>query len=539
MLSFERAFPHSPNFADNIIKKLVGLPKLFWMAVSLLGLTGLGVGLFVEPELTILGLTAVGLGIPAVLFAWTFPEIVLVSVVFLSSGFIAAKRMEVGGGLEMRDLAFIGSLGLLLFQGILRKRLTIPWPRVSAPLIAFLILAFFSLINALLFQNVAVNWAFNDMRILIYYGMFFSAAWAINSEKKFMIVGIGLFIIADLIAFIIFAQQPLGADNPLLESMLNSRWDLNDQGVAVRVVPAAHALMHFMAVISFALIFYAGESKKLFWFGVIQFGFLNTSLLLTFTRSQWLATFIAIFLICLVLAPRYKERIIKLSVKYSIPTLLVLIFIFGVFGNALSKTIATVPIVGGIVERASSIFTPSETLETNSLEWREFEFQKGFEALREKPLWGVSLGNSYREITTLQGEALGWWTDGNIDRETVSRFTRYIHSSYLAIAVKMGLTGFVMFMAFCFMFILEGWRLVRRLPHGLNKGIALAIVTSFIGLMQWSIFHTHFLRTESTIAIGIMTGIVASINTLNEQRNSRGFIYHGSEQRQTRIDVPG
>lgn len=517
MVSLERVFPSSPDIADNLLRQLVRLPKVYWYLIGFLGLAAFGSGLVLLPQLTIITLGAVAFGIPALLFAWKYPEIILVVVVFLSSGFISGKRMEIGGGLELRDAAFLGSLGLLIFQGILRKKFEIPWWRVAAPLIVFLAIAILSLINALLFENVAANWAFNDMRILIYYAMFFSCAWAVKSEKQLQYVLLGLFIIADLIALIIFAQQPLGADNPLLESMISSRWDLHDQGVAVRVVPAAHALMHFMAVISFALIFYAGKAKRVFWFGLLQFGFLNAALMLTFTRSQWLATAIGIFLICIVVIPQYKDRFIRWGIKYSVPTVLLLICILGIFGTTVLQTINTIPIVGGVVERASTIFTPSETLETNSLEWREFEFQKGWEALKENPFLGVSLGNNYREVTTLQGEALGWWTDGSLERNHITRFTRYIHSSYLAIAVKMGVFGLTAFLLFCLLFIFEGWKLTRRMPLNVYRGVALAIIASFIGLMQWSIFHTHFMRTESTIAIGIMTGIVASINYLNEK----------------------
>lgn len=538
-MNLERIFPQTPQFADNLLQSLINLPALFWKIVGVLGLFGLAAGLIIMPELVILAMVGIGVGIPAALFAWNYPEFILIGVVFLSSGFISANKMEVGGGLELRDVAFIGSLGLLAFQGIIRKKLVIHWWPVAAPLLIFLILAIISLFNALVFENVALNWAFNDMRILIYYGMFFSAAWAVNSVKQLGVIWLGLFLIADLIAVIIFLQQPLGADNPLLSAMVGGRWDLIDQGVAVRVVPAAHALMHFMAVIAFVFVVYGRNIKWLFWFGLFQFSFLNVSLLLTFTRSQWLATAIALFLIGLYVAPQFKDQIISWTIKYSVPTILVLVFIFGVFGTTVGNALEQVPIVGGIVDRFSTIFTPSETLETNSLEWREFEFQQGFAAIRKSPWLGVSLGNSYRPVTTLQGEVLGWWTDGNLERGYVSRFTRFIHSSYLAIAVKMGLLGFAAFIWFCLMFLYEGWRLIRKMPDGIHKGIVLAIVTAFIGLMQWSIFHTHFMRTESTIAVGIMTGIVASIHHLHEIGSIQGSNSNGIENWKTYFNVFG
>lgn len=537
MVRQTRQFLSMQDLARWLLVTAVNLPKPLWIAVGILGLAGLGAGLFVQPQLTIFAMVAIGIGIPAAIFAWNYPEFILVGVVFLSSGFIHAKRMEIGGGLELRDAAFVGTLGLLMFQGILRNNWKLPMPRVAIPLLLFLIIAFLSLMNALLFENVAINWAFNDMRIIIYYAMFFAVGWAVTKEKQVRVIWLGLFIIADLIALIIYLQQPLGTSRPLLESMVGGRWNLYPYGLGVRVVPAAHALMHFMATISFAFIVYAKKSKWLFWFGVFQFGFLNLSLLLTFTRSQWLATFIAVFLIAVAVAPQYKDEILRWLVKYSVPTALVTICVLGFFGTAVAETLTQVPLIGGVVERASTIFTPSDTLETNSLEWRKFEFQLGMDALRENPWLGVSLGNNYRQVTTIQGEALGWWTNGILDAGYISRFTRYVHSSYLSIAVKMGILGFATFMWFCIALIYEGFLLFRRLPEGINKGIVLAIITGFIGLMQWSIFHTHFMRTESTIAVGILAGIVAAINHLHRSNLIEGAPSNGSENWKTYFNV--
>lgn len=539
MMRLAQLFPNPPDFAQWLLLTAVKLPKPFWLGVGVLGLLGLGGGLIVEPELTIFAMFAIGIGIPGAIFAWNYPEFVLLGVVFLSSGFIHSDRMELAGGLEYRDAAFFGALGLLAFQGILRRRWRFPLPPVAIPLLVFLSIAVLSLINALLFEDVAVNWAFNDMRIIVYYAMFFAVSWAIRREEQIGIIWLGLFLIADLIAIIIFLQQPLGVDRPLLEAMVGGRWNLFENGSAVRVVPAAHALMHFMASMAFVFIVYARQSKFLFWFGVSQFIFLNVSLLLTFTRSQWLATFIAVFLMVIVVAPQYKDQIRSWLVKYSIPTFLVLVCAIGLFGTAVAESLNQVPIIGGIVERASTIFTPSDTLETNSLEWRKFEYQKGMEALNESPWLGVSLGNNYRQVTTVQGEAIGWWTNGQLHAGAISRFTRYIHSSYLSIAVKMGVPGFAAFLWFCVALVVEGFRLFRRLPDSIYKGIVLAIVTGFIGLMQWSIFHTHFMRTESTIAVGILAGLVAAINILNENKQLEGTKDNGSKDWKAYFNVFG
>jgi hypothetical protein len=253
------ATTRSGKLPEMILLKALRLPQQAWFILGGFGLFALIIGLIVVPDWTVYGLTAVGIGIPLFLLVWHRPDLGLVGIVFLASGLIPPDLAEIRlpiGGLELRDLAFMGLLGLVAVQGLIRKSLSIPWAPVGVPLIIFLLLAVFSLFNALVFENVATNWAFNDMRILIYYGMFFLTAWSIKSRTHLTIVLVGLFIVAHLIAVAIFLQQFLGESSYVLSAMSGGRWKIYDQGIAVRVVPAAHALLYFMGVIAFTLIIF-------------------------------------------------------------------------------------------------------------------------------------------------------------------------------------------------------------------------------------------------------------------------------------------
>lgn len=510
---------HLGKLPEIIIAKAIRVPRQDWFRLSGLLLLIFIAGLMILPAPIVYGLTAVGVGLPLLLLVWRRPDLGVVGVIFLTSGLFPPELAEIRlpfGGLELSDIAFMGLLGLVALQNMIRKSLPIPWPTVGVPLLIFLLLAVFSLFNALVFEKVATNWAFNDMRILIFYGMYFLVAWSVKKQSHLVVILISLFVVADLIAVAIILQQFLGENSFVLSAMSGGRWRIHDIGVMVRVVPAAHALMHFMAVIAFSLIIFTRHTFKLKFVYLLQFLFLNFSLLLTFTRSQWLATAIALMLMVVALIPHYKKEVIKYSLRVGLPLLLLLVCVLGFGGAELQAMFNDVPVVNEIVERAASIFTPEETLDTSSLEWREFEHEQAWISIQENPWLGVSLGNYYRYVTTLQGEALGWWTDGSLAAGEISRFTRYIHSSYVAIAVKMGIPGIAVFLWFCFAFLYYGWQLYRRLPMGLNKGLVLTILASFIGLMQWSIFHTHFMRNESTIAIGAMVGIVGSIHALSK-----------------------
>jgi len=171
------------------------------------------------------------------------------------------------------------------------------------------------------------------------------------------------------------------------------------------------------------------------------------------------------------------------------------------------------------VERVLSIVTPEETLGSDSLQWRIFETEQGLRSVSENPLVGVGLGNSYRAITTLQGEARGIRTGYSLAAGKISSLTRFLHNSYLFIAVKMGLPALACFLWFCAALVVKSGQLYRNLSEGQSRGIVLAVLASFVGLMLWSVLHQHFVQTESTAIVGLMAGLAASLRRRSDGQN--------------------
>ena len=191
--------------------------------------------------------------------------------------------------------------------------MTVPWFPIGGPLLIFLLLALISVVNALAFKGVPTNWALNDFRILLYYCLFFVTAWSIRSLSELSTLLIGLLLVADLTAAIVIIQQFLGADNLLLESMAYGQWQVwAQEDGTVRVVPPGHVLMHFMMIIAYALALFNLPRTRRFIFFASQFLFLAVGLILTFTRAGWIASFISLVIVTLVIAPRYKEHLPRL-----------------------------------------------------------------------------------------------------------------------------------------------------------------------------------------------------------------------------------
>jgi hypothetical protein len=507
-----RIFTHRFPIAGEIYRVL-GIILCF------LGLGLLATGLYMAPKLATLGLVFIGLGIPLVFLIWQHPELGLVALIFLTSSLLPSDivdlRLPIGGGLELRDLLLLAMLGMLILRSLSTKSLIIPWWSVGAPLIIFLCLSVFSGFYALFFEHVESNWTLSDLRTLAFYCVFFITAWAITSKQQLAIVIAGLFIVADLIAGIIILQEFLGANHTLLTAMSYTNWAVSDIAPAegsgsfgvVRIMPPGVVLVYFSMVMAFCLMAFTSQNRHLRAYLGFQFLYLNFAILLTYTRALWIATAIALGLAIIALFPTYKAHLIR----YTMIGILILALLLTIGGTVMKHSSDNPELVIVLIDRFSSILTPEQTMQSYSLQWRVFEQEQALISISKHPLIGVGLGNSYRKVTTLQGEDSGWLTS-TLAAGQLSRFTRFLHNSYLSLAVKMGLIGLGCFLWFCMAMLIGGVFLYRNTTDRQSKAVVLAVVTSFVGLMFWSFFHQHFIQTESTATVGLLAGLGACIH---------------------------
>jgi len=457
------------------------------------------------------------LSIPIGMLVWSRPEIGLLGIVFLTSSFIPPDivdiRIPIGGGLELRDMAILGMMALMIIHGLTRRAFSIPWWPVAGPLLGFLLLSVLSAIWALGYFGVNPTLVLSELRAFIYYGTFFIAAWSIRQRKQVSTLIVGLFLIADLTAVVVILQQFLGTGRLLLEGMGSSNWLVWSEGGSglgsVRIIPAGHVLMVFMMVIAFCMMISSWKSQRIRYLSLFHIIFLNLGLLFTFTRAQWLGAAAAILVAIIVLLPHYRVLLLRMTVI----GLAGLIFIVGFLGSDLEELIRSVPTLDNMADRALSIFEVSETVDSNSLQWRLFETEEAFRSMGKQPWLGVGLGNSYRSLTTLQGENLGWFAGGRGVTD-LYRFTRFVHNSFLMIAVKIGIPGILFFLWFSGAFLVGSWFLFRRITDDTARGIVLGAFTGFIGVLLWSIFHSHLMETQSTPVISLMVGLVAGIGAI-------------------------
>ncbi len=479
---------------------------------------------YAAPNLVAPQLGLLGIGVPLAWLAWKRPELGLLGLVTLTAGLLPLSSLYMPlpiGGVFDYDIALIGLLGLLSIRGLIYDGLRIDWWPVSKPLLIFLALAVASVVYAVGFREVDLARSLNELRPFIYYGASIVVAMALTRPSHRTTLLIGLFVLADVVSAALIFAQFAGAGHFLFPGM--AEWQVNDVGAGgvtdsisstdsgfglLRIVPPAALLMFLIMILSFIWALAPGLRPALRIACAAQCVFLNLGLLLTYTRAQWIASVISILIVAALVPHALRVRLAQGGL--AVLGLCALVFALFQAGVQLPGG-AVQPAVEAMLGRATSILSPDATLNSASLQWRVFENEEAFNSLVESPQ-GVGLGNTYRAITTYAGEAAGYQG---------SPLNGFMHNGYLYIAVKMGVQGLIAFVWFCLAVLLHGWRLFRKMPDGPERWLVLAVLASFVGIMQWSITEPNLMLTGATITVGLMVGLLASLTRDSAPRETQ------------------
>jgi O-antigen ligase len=477
----------------------------------------------VTPNIVAPQLGLLGIGVPLVWLIWVRPELGVVGLVSLTAGLLPLGSLYLPlpiGGFFAHDVLLIGLLGMLAVRGLIYDGLRIDWWPVSKPLLVFLALSVASVVYAVSFREADIARSFNELRPFVYYGAAILGAMALTRSSQRTTLLIGLFILTDVVSAALILQQFVGAGRLVLPGMVE--WQVNEVGAGgvtdsgsslgsgfglVRIVPPADKLMFVIMILAFVWTLAPGLRPAARMMCGAQCAFLNIGLLLTYTRAQWIASVISLIIIA-VLVPHALRVRLGQGVLVGVG---LCAFVFVLLQAGLQLPGSIQPAGEALLGRATSILSPDATLNSASLQWRAFENEEALNSLRQFPQ-GVGLGNTYRAITTYAGEAAGYQG---------SPLNGFMHNGYLYIAVKTGVQGLLAFLWFCLAVLVHGWRLFRTMPNGPERWLVLAILASFVGILQWSVTEPNFLHTGATITIGLMVGVLASLTRNSSQTDTQ------------------
>lgn len=257
-------------------------------------------------------------------------------------------------------------------------------------------------------------------------------------------------------------------------------------------------LAGFFILLVFLVFLYKQLSKKqvffllLFWLGT------SSVLIISYSRSFWLAWIAGIVIVYLVIWLALKVRLKKILV-FGVVTFLIILA-----GLGLELGIINFPIIGGGagISASSLIFERTSGLED------EAALQSRFELLA--PLWqeirgNIVLGGGFGSEVTYQTQDPRY-----IDMHGNDQYTTFSFEwGYLDLWLKLGFFGLLAYLLFLLKVLQTGWRSVRISAEGNDKFIALSLA---MGLVVLSIVHitTPYLNHPLGIGLIIMSAVLFS-----------------------------
>lgn len=484
----------------------VGAMNWSFLLALMLGaifLIGFGVALVVEPWPAAIAMVVLAFGIPGVLLIWRYPELGIVLLVFLGSNILHPElldlRLPIGGGLELPDIVLLGLVGLLVAKQLLGLGPRLPSSSLVAPLLFLLGLAFFSALRATLLLEVEVPWTFSELRGLVYFLVLLLTTWGLRQREQITRLFVGLYVVALATVGIMIAQQFFGSI-PLVAGQQATGWQIIDVGGGdiTRIRPPAHLLLYYLSIVAFAMMaFSQGMARRI---GMLALTLLlNLVLLLTFTRAQWLASAVAI-LACIV----FMHRAAKL--RLAPITLGIVVLGSAVFFTNPSSSVQFIrndSFVAPVMLRVTSMFSFEETMNSFSLQTRAFQADAATESIARNPIFGVGLGNSYRRLTSREAQS------------RYTRFTRFIESTYLYVATKMGLPALAVFGWLLATITAVTYRSFRSARDPALKALSLASLATILGILVWGVTHPVLFIPDNTLVVGLVGGVGEAIGRMS------------------------
>jgi O-antigen ligase len=483
-------------------------PSPLKVVAAAAALAALFLGLLLYPWYTLGAMLLFALTVPALVLAWHYPEFALVALIFLGSRLLDPRfieiRLPVGGGLELPDLALLGLTVVSLARNGRLGHAVLPNSWVLVPFVLLSWLAVFSAALSVLLRAVEVSWALSELRGFAYYATLLLVLWNVRERGQLMRLLAGLYIIGLVIVAIMLVQQFVGPV-PLFAGQDNTSWQIigRSDGGITRIRPPAHVLLYFISILAFVQAAYARSGlTKAVLFGLAVF--LNLALLLTFTRSQWVASGLAMTIALLMFPRSARVTLTVLAVTFVLAASALVLVQRDRFEAFIGEQNFATPLVA----RIESIFELEETLTSYSAQTRYFQTDAALASIKANPVVGVGLGNYYRGLTP--DEANSRYT----------RFLRFIENSYLYMTTKMGLPALLIFGAFAAVVLLSAWRNFHRTQDPLLRGVSLACLVSFFGLVVWAFNHPLFMLPEYTIMVGVIVGISEATGLIDRREVS-------------------
>jgi hypothetical protein len=381
---------------------------------------------------------------------------------------------------KIADVATVFTLLIFTVQ-VLRKNVgTFKFPNaIRSTLLVFTGLILFSFTLSFLYFHNQIPYIYRDGRAFIYW-LWIPLLWRLMANESDAIIKLGrvFFAVATTVALIALFEAVTGIQIIAigLVGALDTAGAASQSAFTRVQMPGFLYVMWAVVWLSLSLLY----RKINYAVGAVLLIIFAAAIFVNFGRALWIWTFIAVITPIFFIGRRRATNFIASA------------FVIIVLGTT---TLAVVhpSTLDAVAVRLLSV--KDEGGRNTSYGWREWENQDAIATLKRSPLVGVGIGGEYRPWIRILA--------------IFAEHTRYIHDSYLYIALKIGIPGLL-----CLLWLFwQSWNRGRRVISLIaekNKLVILACVSFFPAIMGLSLTQPEFMNPYSIVLFASLIALFAS-----------------------------
>lgn len=405
-------------------------------------------------------------------------KVTLIILIALSSLITYDSKSALTLGISL--LVFI--LLALLFKVFIRfclRGIKIVKTKLNLPLVIFLIIV---LLNALrgMFCSYKITSLALESYVYLSFGLIFILINFLRSIRD-------IWILFTILVLFSISQSIFGITNYLLAGHRIG-------GTLFGIIPS------LVAIVLLNLFLYSRNKQKR-WFYLLLLIPLVVHLIFSFTRGYWFG-----FLGGLIFSYAYyisQQKAGSVTQFFSFLKRLGVVICFSiVILITLQLVLPGNIFIREFAKRFRSSFSASLSRETVSNYARVVEYREAVEKIKIRPILGYGLGYRFDFFNPLA-----------LSRESTSA----VHNDYLAIILKMGLVGLMVFLWLFYVFFKDGFSTSRRLSNPINKGLTIGLIANVLQLLLIGFTNHVLIGIMNTYYLAFAIGAVLNIGKAEER----------------------
>lgn len=418
----------------------------------------------------------------SLLLGWLFPIVLIfaillflsfryqvlgLAILVVSFYFVISSTEEITYGEIFFAIYFVAHFGYWLTKKIFTRQEWESSSNIDHFLTLFIFISVLSIIPALLFGNDLILWI-REFTVMSLFLLYFPIKDQVKTKTDVVIIASSFIALS-----LILALKDL-INYKLLILQATYFWQI---GASRQVENEPLYLSMIIACIPFLFFTRNLLAKLLISTSLILF---ITSLATTFSRGYWIALILGLFILFILFKRRYKVHMIV----YTILSIIIIGLTFNLFFKDHSQIITT-----AIGQRFTTL---QETYNDPSIQNRIQEYTSIIKAILTQPIIGHGLGSTFSFHDTLNNY--------QIERN-------FTHNSYLYLFFKLGILGFLAFMAFYISIIFQAWKNYNHNQWWL-KALNISILAIMISLAIVSFSSPQIIQKNSVLIMTLCASFV-------------------------------